>query len=84
MIDWYSRYVLDWSLSTTLEADSCIDTVGKLLHNGLRCDIFNTDQGSQFTSPRFTTPLIDSGIAVSMDGRGRAFDNLKWKGFGDQ
>ncbi|WP_115304627.1 IS3 family transposase [Moraxella osloensis] len=76
VIDWYSRYVLDWSLSTTLEADFCIDTVGKLLHNGLRCEIFNTDQGSQFTSPRFTTPLIDSGIAVSMDGRGRALDNI--------
>ena len=76
VIDWYSRYVLDWSLSTMLEADFCIDTVGKLLHNGLRCDIFNTDQGSQFTSPRFTTPLIDSGIAVSMDGRGRALDNI--------
>ena len=76
VIDWYSRYVLGWSLSTTLEADFCIDTVGKLLHNGLRCEIFNTDQGSQFTSPRFTTPLIDSGIAVSMDGRGRALDNI--------
>ena len=63
VIDWYSRYVLDWSLSTTLEADFCIDTVGKLLHNGLRCEIFNTDQGSQFTTPRFTMPLIDSGIA---------------------
>ena len=76
VIDWYSRYVLGWSLSTTLEADFCIDTVGKLLHNGLHCEIFNTDQGSQFTSPRFTTPLIDSGIAVSMDGRGRALDNI--------
>ncbi|RVU80965.1 IS3 family transposase [Leucothrix sargassi] len=76
VIDWYSRYVLGWSLSTTLEADFCIDTVGKLLHNGLRCEIFNTDQGSQFTSPRFTTPLIDLGIAVSMDGRGRALDNI--------
>ncbi|WP_156623586.1 IS3 family transposase [Faucicola atlantae] len=76
VIDWYSRYVLDWSLSTTLEADFCIDTVGKLLHNGLRCEIFNTDQGSQFTTPRFTTPLIDLGIAVSMDGRGRALDNI--------
>ena len=76
VIDWYSRYVLGWSLSTTLEADFCIDTVGKILHNGLRCEIFNTDQGSQFTSPRFTMPLIDSGIAVSMDGRGRALDNI--------
>ncbi|TGP40793.1 IS3 family transposase, partial [bacterium M00.F.Ca.ET.230.01.1.1] len=76
VIDWYSRYVLDWSLSTTLEVDFCVDTVGKLMHNGLCCEIFNTDQGSQFTTPKFTTPLIDLGIAVSMDGRGRALDNI--------
>ena len=76
VIDWYSRYVLDWSLSTTLEADFCVDTVSSLLHNGLRCEIFNTDQGSQFTSPRFTRPLIEQGIAISMDGRGRALDNI--------
>ncbi|WP_201535853.1 integrase core domain-containing protein, partial [Psychrobacter sanguinis] len=43
---------------------------------GLRCEIFNTDQGSQFTSPRFTRPLIEQGIAISMDGRGRALDNI--------
>ena len=76
VIDWYSRYVLDWSLSTTLEADFCIDTVGKLLNKGLKCDIFNTDQGSQFTSPRFVEPLLEHQIQVSMDGRGRALDNI--------
>ena len=76
VIDWYSRYVLDWSLSTTLEADFCIDTVGGLLDKGLRCEIFNTHQGSQFTSSRFTHPLIEQGISVSMDGRGRALDNI--------
>lgn len=76
VIDWHSRYVLDWSLSTTLEADFCIDTVSRLLDKGLRCEIFNTDQGTQFTSPRFITPLLDCDIQVSMDGRGRALDNI--------
>lgn len=75
VIDWHSRYVLDWSLSTTLEADFCIDTVGKLLSTK-QCEIFNTDQGSQFTTTRFTQPLLDKGVKVSMDGRGRALDNI--------
>jgi len=75
VIDWYSRYVLDWALSTTLEADFCIETVSGLLELG-RCEIFNTDQGSQFTTPRFTEPLLAQGVKVSMDGRGRALDNI--------
>lgn len=75
VIDWYSRYVLDWALSTTLEADFCIETVSGLLKHG-RCEIFNTDQGSQFTTPRFTEPLLAQGVKVSMDGRGRALDNI--------
>jgi len=75
VIDWYSRYVLDWSLSTTLEADFCIETVGGLLARK-QCMIFNTDQGAQFTTPRFTNPLLEKGIQVSMDGRGRALDNI--------
>ncbi len=75
VIDWYSRYVLDWSLSTTLEADFCIETVGSLLEQR-QCEIFNTDQGAQFTTPRFTDPLLERGIKVSMDGRGRAMDNI--------
>ena len=75
IIDWYSRYVLGWSLSTTLDADFCIEAVGKLLGEG-KCEIFNTDQGSQFTIERFTKPLLDKGIKVSMDGRGRALDNI--------
>ena len=75
VIDWFSRYVLGWSLSTTLEADFCIETVGKLLEKG-KCQIFNTDQGAQFTTPRFTQPLLDKGIKISMDGRGRALDNI--------
>ena len=68
VIDWYSRYVLGWALSTTLDADFCIEAVGRLL-DGRRCEIFNTDQGAQFTTPRFTQQLLDKGVKVSMDGR---------------
>jgi putative transposase len=75
VIDWYSRYVLGWALSTTLEADFCIDAVGEIIGQR-RCEIFNTDQGAQFTTQRFTGPLVDKGIKVSMDGRGRALDNI--------
>ena len=75
VIDWYSRYVLGWALSTTLDADFCIEAVGEILE-ARQCEIFNMDQGSQFTTPRFTQPLLDRGIRVSMDGRGRALDNI--------
>lgn len=75
VIDWYSRFVLDWSLSTTLDAEFCIETVGGLLERG-RCEIFNTDRGVQFTTPRFTGPLLAKGIRISRDGRGRALDNI--------
>lgn len=75
VIDWRSRYVLTWSLSTTLDADFCIEAVGDLLSPKC-CEIFNTDQGAQFTTPRFTQPLLDNDIQVSMDGRGRALDNI--------
>jgi len=75
VIDWYSRYVLGWALSTTLDADFCIEAVGEILE-ARQCEIFNMDQGSQFTTPRFTQPLLDKGIRVSMDGRGRALDNI--------
>jgi len=75
VVDWYSRYVLDWALSNTLEADFCIETVGNVIGQR-QCEIFNTDQGAQFTTPRFTKPLLDKGIKISMDGRGRALDNI--------
>ena len=75
VIDWHSRYVLDWELSTTLDADFCIEAVGRIIKQR-QCEIFNTDQGAQFTSRKFTQPLIDKGIQVSMDGRGRALDNI--------
>lgn len=75
VIDWYSRYVLGWALSTTMAADFCIEAVDRILAQS-QCEIFNTDQGAQFTTPRFTQPLLDRGIKVSMDGRGRALDNI--------
>lgn len=75
VIDWYSRYVLDWALSTSLDADFCIETVGNLVERK-QCEIFNTDQGAQFTTSRFIQPLLNKGIKVSMDGRGRALDNI--------
>lgn len=75
IIDWYSRYVLNWALSTTLEVGFCIEALNETLE-GASCEIFNTDQGSQFTTPRFTQPLLDKGIKVSMDGRGQALDNI--------
>jgi len=75
IIDWYSRYVLDWELSISLDADFCVETLGRVLENG-QCDIFNTDQGAQFTSTRFTELLLSHEIKISMDGKGRALDNI--------
>ena len=75
IIDWFSRYVLDWDLSITLEADFCIETLARVLNNGL-CEIFNTDQGSQFTSYGFTNLLLQKQIKISMDGKGRCLDNI--------
>ena len=75
IIDWYSRYVLNWALSTTMDADFCIVALNETLGSS-HCEIFNTDQGSQFTTHRFTGPLLAKGIQVSMDGRGRALDNI--------
>lgn len=75
IIDWYSRYVLDWELSINLEADFCVQTLARVLESG-SCDIFNTDQGSQFTSKEFTGLLEKQGIKISMDGKGRALDNI--------
>ena len=77
IIDWYSRYVLDWQISITLDADFCIDTLQRTLRNAKKpCEIFNTDQGSQFTSNEFIEVLKSQGIKISMDGRGRALDNI--------
>jgi putative transposase len=75
IIDWYSRFVMDWQLSISLEADFCIETLKRTLQHS-RCDIFNTDQGSQFTSKGFTDILLAHKIKISMDGKGRALDNI--------
>ena len=75
VMDWYSRYVLSWALSLTLELEFCLEALKAALRHG-RPEIFNTDQGSQFTSERFTGELEKRGIAVSMDGRGRCLDNI--------
>ena len=75
IIDWYSRYVINWKISTTLEADFCIEGLKESLKN-CYCEIFNTDQGSQFTTNRFTDLLLAAEIKISMDGRGRALDNI--------
>jgi putative transposase len=75
VIDWYSRDVLSWRLSNTLEGRFCLETVDEALALG-RPEIFNTDQGSQFTSREYTERLEGAGVAVSRDGRGRALDNV--------
>ncbi len=75
IIDWYSRYVLSWRLSNTLDADFCIEALEEALTKG-KPDIFNTDQGSQFTSEAFTGLLQQHGVRISMDGKGSYNDNL--------
>ena len=73
---WASRRVLSWRLSNTLDARFCTDALTEALERYSRPEIFNTDQGSQFTSQAFTSVLNESGVAVSMDGRGRRMDNI--------
>jgi putative transposase len=75
VMDWYSRYVLSWEISVTMETGFCIAALDWALRRG-RPEIFNTDQGAQFTSHDFTRRLLDEGIRISMDGRGRVFDNI--------
>ena len=75
VIDWFSRYVLSWRLSNTLEGQFCLEALDEALSMG-RPEIFNTDQGSQFTARDYTSRLEEAGIAVSRDGRGRALDNV--------
>ncbi len=75
VMDWFSRFVLSWSLSLTMEVDFCIEALKRALRRG-RPDIFNSDQGSQFTSEKFTGELAERQIAISMDGRGRCMDNI--------
>ena len=76
VMDWYSRYVLSWRVSNTLEMTFCLDSLEEALERYGAPEIFNTDQGSQFTSEAFTGRLEAAGIAISMDGRKRALDNV--------
>jgi len=76
IIDWFSRFVLAWEVSTTLDLSFCLSALDWALASGRRPEIFNTDQGAQFTSDEFTSKLIANSITISMDGRGRALDNI--------
>ena len=76
VLDWFSRKVLSWRVSNTLTADFCVDAVREVIHRYGKPEIFNTDQGSQFTSTDFTTLLQDHGIKISMDGKGCWRDNV--------
>jgi putative transposase len=75
ILDWYSRYVLSWQLSNTMDVAFCLTALEQALAQG-RPEVFNTDQGAQFTSLAFTTRLVAAHVAISMDGRGRVFDNI--------
>ena len=75
ILDWYSRYVVSWALDDTLELPFVLDAVGQALTIATP-QIWNTDQGSQFTSPQLTTIITEAGAQISMDGKGRAFDNI--------
>lgn len=75
IMDWYSRYVLSWRLSNTLDADFCLEDLEEALSKG-KPEIFNTDQGSQFTGEAFTGLLKQHGVRISMDGKGRYSDNI--------
>lgn len=76
VMDWYSRYVLSWRLSNTLDAGFCIDALREALNLYGRPGIFNTDQGAQFTDADFIAELLKKGISISMDSRGRCLDNI--------
>jgi len=75
ILDWYSRYVLAWRLSNTLDGSFCLEALEEAL-GGERPEIFNSDQGVQYTALAFTSCLERAGVAISMDGRGRALDNV--------
>jgi len=75
IMDWYSRFVISWEISNTLDTQFCMESLERALLRG-KPEIFNTDQGVQFTSDSFTARLLDEEIRISMDGRGGAFDNI--------
>ena len=75
VMDWFTRFVLSWRISNTLDVGFCLDALRDALSLG-RPEIFNSDQGSQYTSKEYTRLLESEGIQISMDGKGRAFDNI--------
>jgi Transposase and inactivated derivatives len=75
LIDLYSRYVIDWELSNTLETDNCVEMLNRAVKR-FKPEIVNSDQGSQFTDEKWALMLIENGIAISMDGKGRCLDNI--------
>lgn len=75
VMDWYSRRVISWEVSLTLDADFCVSALERALSTGTP-EIFNSDQGCQYTSETFTGRLLAKGVSISMDGKGRAFDNI--------
>ncbi len=75
IMDWYSRHVVAWKLSNTMDTDFCVGALEEALSRG-RPEVFNTDQGAQFTSEAFTQTLLERGIRISMDGKGRYLDNI--------
>jgi putative transposase len=76
IIDWYSHKVLSWRISNSMDASFCVDCLEDALRHRGRPEVFNSDQGSQFTSTAFTDVLKREGVTISMDGRGRALDNI--------
>lgn len=76
IMDWYSRKVLSWRISNTMEVDFCVTALSEALSTYDQPEIFNSDQGSQFTSNKFTQILKEAGVKISMDGRGRCHDNI--------
>jgi len=76
VMDWYSRYVLSWEVSVTMEEEFCVSALESALRRHGRPEIFNTDQGSQFTGETFTGVLKAAEVDISMDGKGRAMDNI--------
>src|SRR6476646_5469924 len=81
VIDWFSRYVIAWKLSNTLDGSFCTEMLDEALKGG-RPEVFNTDQGVQFTAAAFTGRLESAGVAVSMDGRGGRWTTCSWSGCG--
>lgn len=76
ILDWYSRYILSWRLSNNMESDFCVEALEEALSTGAKPEIFNTDQGVQYTSHDFTGVLQKNSIQISMDGKGHYWDNI--------